>query len=93
MSQLTPLVKMDHILLSDTNISYVAKWRIAMIRMTLCGLLLYQHTAMHLMAKLEMIEEEIFRASSDCKNITRKIVMHHSSGLAKDILFEYVEEP
>ena len=45
------------------------------------------------MAKLGMTEEEIFRASSDSKNITRKIVPDHSSGLAKDILFEYVDEP
>ena len=48
-------------------------------------------TTLHLIAKLGMTEEEIFRASSDSPNITRKTVEDRSSGLAKDILFEYVD--
>jgi len=51
------------------------------------------HTTLHLIAELGMTEEEIFRASSDSPNITRKTVKDRSSGLAKDILFEYVDGP
>jgi hypothetical protein len=52
----------------------------------------YQHTSLHLMAKLGMTEEEIFRASSDSENIIRKTTTDHNTGLAKDILFEYKDE-
>ncbi len=51
------------------------------------------HTTLYLIAKLGMTGEEIFRASSDSPNITRKTVKDSSSGLAKDILFEYVDGP
>ena len=53
----------------------------------------FQHTALQLMAELGMTEAEVFHASADSPNIRRKPVWDRSSGLAKDILFEYVDEP
>lgn len=47
------------------------------------------HTVMHLMAKLGMSEEEIFRASFDSAHVARKIRVDPKTGLAQEILFEY----
>jgi hypothetical protein len=53
----------------------------------------YQHTILHLMAKLGMTEEEILHASFSSCHIVCKIRADHSSGLATELVFEYSEEP
>ena len=53
----------------------------------------YQHTILHLMAKLGMTEEEILHASFSNRHIVCKIRADHSSGLATELVFEYLEEP
>lgn len=52
----------------------------------------YQHTILHLMAKLGMTEEEILHASFSSRHIVCKIRADHSSGLATELVFEYSEE-
>jgi hypothetical protein len=47
------------------------------------------HTVMHLMAKLGMTEEEIFRASFDSVRVARKVRVDPETGLAQEIIFEY----
>jgi hypothetical protein len=48
----------------------------------------YQHTTLHLMAKLGMTEEELFRASFRSERVNR-LLREDDNGLASHILFEY----
>jgi hypothetical protein len=53
----------------------------------------HTHTVLHLMAELGMTEEEVFRSVFDSSNIVRKIRPDYDTGLAKEILFEYIDKP
>ncbi|MCB1521768.1 MAG: hypothetical protein KDJ37_14500 [Hyphomicrobiaceae bacterium] len=53
----------------------------------------WQHSILHLTAKLSMSEAEILNASFASPNIRRLIAMDNETGLASQLLLEYAEEP
>lgn len=50
------------------------------------------HTIVHLMAKLGLTEAEILHASFASSHVVHKVRKDYETGLASQLLFEYLEE-